>query len=88
MINTYQTYTKSTSLYTNFKRQRKVVTKNTLSFELRFIAQFKNNGKDCGVLICLHIWAILTGKPPPNVPRNGFDESMETARIEIGQIIS
>lgn len=70
-----------------------------LAVGLNLPVQPKGNSNDCGVLVCLYIWAIVVGARWPDVKdsaileceenRDGpFARCMEEARVTIGSIIT
>ena len=79
-------------------RKWKEIPSAGLADELNLPIQPAGNTNDCGVLVCLYVWAVVTGLPwrmsgitrAAKTGRNTkgtFDDLMEAARINIGGIL-
>ena len=51
------------------------------------LSQPRTNGNDCGVLVCLYAWAIMTDQEMENLNDSTFEEEMANARMTIGSYL-
>lgn len=55
--------------------------------ELNLLTQPKSNTFDCGVLVCIYIWAFVTGLQVEPSCNDCFDETMSSFRTFIGSMV-
>ncbi len=75
-------------------RQWSAASSSEIAKKYNFPRQPSNNGSDCGVLICLYMWALIVDHPIP-VFQNGlgtssiqFREALSNLRCFIGGIVA
>ena len=55
--------------------------------DLNFPQQPANNSTDCGVLVCMYAYAVMSGILLPKISSEMFNKYMLTARVKIGDIL-
>ena len=60
---------------------------SSIARELNFPSQPKENGVDCGVLVCFCSWSVITGLSISNIARHDFNKDMRSVRNLIGNYI-